>query len=383
MAEIPEHASASRKAAGSVIEVFLCGDVMTGRGIDQILPFPSEPSLFEPHMEDARDYVALAEQESGPIPRRQSFDSVWGDALGAWASRAPDVRWVNLETSITTSSDPWPKGINYRMHPKNTPCLLAAKIDGCSLANNHVLDWGRAGLVETLATLRKAGMATAGAGLDLDEAEAPAIVDVPGRGRVLVVSFGTTSSGIPREWAAGEHAPGLAVLSDLGPKTVARVAARIAGTKRAGDVVIASLHWGGNWGYEIPCEHVAFAHALVDEAGVDVVHGHSSHHPMAIEVHAERPIFYGCGDFLNDYEGIRGHEQYRSDRTLMYFVRLDTRTGRLVELRMVPLRIRHFRLNRVERADARWLAERLHRESRRFGAQIVLDEDDTLRLQWD
>ncbi|MRG97548.1 CapA family protein [Polyangium spumosum] len=364
------------------IHVFLCGDVMTGRGIDQILPFPSDRRLHEPYVEDALDYVALAERRSGPLPRPFAFSYVWGDALGEWAARAPDVRLVNLETSVTTSDEAWPKGINYRMHPKNVPCLLAAQIDGCCLANNHVLDWGRAGLLETLDTLRGAGVATAGAGRDLDEAEAPAIFEVPGRGRVLVFSFSEPTSGSPRAWAAGAHEPGLAVLEDLGPQTARRVAARVSAWKRAGDVVITSIHWGGNWGYEVPREQATFARALIDEAGVDVVHGHSSHHPKGIEVHAGKPILYGCGDFLDDYEGIKGHESYRGDLTLMYFVRLDAPSGRLIELRMVPLRIHRFRLNHVAHADARWLAETLHHEGQRFGTEVVLDEDDTLLLRW-
>lgn len=66
---------------------------------------------------------------------------------------APDFRIINLETSITTSEDWAPKDIHYRMHPANIPCLTVAKVDCCVLANNHVLDWGRSGLVETLETL--------------------------------------------------------------------------------------------------------------------------------------------------------------------------------------------------------------------------------------
>jgi poly-gamma-glutamate synthesis protein (capsule biosynthesis protein) len=93
------------------------------------------------------------------------FSYIWGDALKAFARLAPDVRIINLETAVTTSDAAWPgKGIHYRVHPANIACLTAAQIDCCVLSNNHVLDWGYAGLAETLATLRSVHVQTAGAG---------------------------------------------------------------------------------------------------------------------------------------------------------------------------------------------------------------------------
>jgi len=136
-----------------LVTLFLCGDVMTGRGIDQILPHPNAPGLHEPSMTSAREYVRLAEATSGPIARPVDFTSIWGDALAELARRRPDVRIINLETAITKSDTWMPKGINYRMHPDNMPCLTAARIDCCVLANNHALDYGAPGLRETLDAL--------------------------------------------------------------------------------------------------------------------------------------------------------------------------------------------------------------------------------------
>src|SRR5690349_5110944 len=103
--------------------LFLCGDVMTGRGIDQVLPHPSDPRLYESYVDDARDYVELAERKNGPIAAPVTLDHVWGDALDELGRRPTHARIVNLETSVTTSSEPLPKGINYRMHPRNVGCL--------------------------------------------------------------------------------------------------------------------------------------------------------------------------------------------------------------------------------------------------------------------
>ena len=101
--------------SGERLTLFLCGDVMSGRGVDQILA-PPRPR-FMSHVRSALEYVALAEQANGPIPRPVDHAYVWGAALEVLDRERPDVRIANLETSITTSNDPYPKGINYRMHP--------------------------------------------------------------------------------------------------------------------------------------------------------------------------------------------------------------------------------------------------------------------------
>jgi poly-gamma-glutamate synthesis protein (capsule biosynthesis protein) len=363
------------------IKLFLCGDVMTGRGIDQILPHPCNPQLHEDYVDDAREYVRMAERANGPLPRPLSFAYPWGDALNELAAEAPDLRIINLETSVTTSHDWMPKGINYRMNPKNAPCIGAAGFDCCVLANNHVLDWGHAGLGETLEALGNAGLRTAGAGRNRAGAEAPAVLEVPGKARVLVFSVGLPDSGIPASWAATGERAGVAFLPDLSEESVGSVAERVRAVKRAGDIVALSIHWGGNWGYEIPPSRRPFIRALVDRAGVDVVHGHSSHHPQGVEVYRNRPVLYGCGDFLNDYEGIRGYEEYRSHLVLMYFVTLDAATGELRSLKMTPMEIHRFRLRRAAADDAQWLRQTLDSESRKFGVRVRLD-GGALHLEW-
>lgn len=367
--------------AGGAVSLFLCGDLMTGRAIDQVLPYSNDPILYEPFVGSAAEYVTLAEAVSGPIPRPLDFAALWGDALEALARMAPDVRIVNLETAVTTSDDAAPKGINYRMHPGNVPILTVAGVDCAVLANNHVLDWGQKGLLETLATLEKAGVAIAGAGRDAAAARAPAVLGSGGK-RVRVYAVGHRSSGIPGHWAAGAGEPGVALLEDLSAAGARELAARIGHERRAGDIVVVSIHWGGNWGYAVPPDQQAFAHHLIDGAGVDVVHGHSSHHVKAIEVYRDRLILYGCGDFLNDYEGISGHARYRPRLGLMYFPRMDPGTGRLLELAMIPTRIDGLRIRYASDDEARWLAELLSREGRPFGTTVDRDEDNTLRLRW-
>jgi poly-gamma-glutamate capsule biosynthesis protein CapA/YwtB (metallophosphatase superfamily) len=242
-----------------------------------------------------------------------------------------------------------------------------------------VLDWGYAGLRETLQSLHQAGMHTAGAGANSREAMSPAVMTLDGDRRVLVFSMGSTSSGIGRAWSAAAEKPGVWLLPDLSRASLDAVAGQVAALKQPGDIVIASIHWGGNWGYEIPREQRRFAHALIDHAGIDLVHGHSSHHPRAIEVYHDKLVLYGCGDFINDYEGISGYEEFRGDLTLMYLPVIDPADGRLAEMTLHVMQMHRFRLRRASADDSRWLARVLDRESRRFGV-CVEDEGGRLYL---
>ena len=259
------------------IKIFMCGDIMTGRGIDPVLPHPSDPQIHESYLKSARGYVTLAEAANGPIRQPARFGYIWGDALAELNRASPDVRLINLETSITASNDFWKgKGIHYRMNPQNIASLTAANIDVCALANNHVLDWG----------------------------------------------------------------------------------------------------------YHIPRRQTEFAHRLIDDGGVDIVHGHSSHHVKAIEVYKSKLILYGCGDFLNDYEGISGYEEFRADLSLMYFATLDASTGNLLDLQMAAMQIRRFQIQRASQADTRWLGETLNREGLPFGTRVIRHANSHLALQW-
>ena len=371
----------SEGVGDGVVTLFVCGDVMPGRGVDQILPHPGDPELREAHVRDARVYVDLAEEAHGPIPRPVSFGWPWGDALGVLDEIAPDVRVINLETSITASREFAPgKAICYRMSPDNLPCVAAARPDVCAVANNHVLDFGRRGLADTLHALADTGLRAAGAGPDRDAARRPTIIPVRGGGRAVVLACGTGCSGIPAGWAAAPGRPGVNLLPDLSSATAGDLIGQVQAARRPGDVAVVSIHWGSNWGYDVGADQVRFARALID-GGVDLVHGHSSHHPRPIEVFRGKLILYGCGDCIDDYEGITGHRAYRGDLRLLYFASLEAGTGRLAALRMAPMRARKMRLHPAPAADRQWLSALLDRISRDFGSRVDLRPDGMLALR--
>ena len=362
------------------VRLFACGDVMAGRGVDQILPHPGDPELRENYAGDANAYVRLAERVNGPIPRPAGFSWPWGDALPVIEEAAPNARVINLETSVTRSADFAPgKAVHYRMNPDNLPCVAAIRPDVCALANNHVLDFGDRGLRETLAALAGAGLAAAGAGLDAARAGQPAVVPLPSGGRMLVLSCGTASSGIPPHWAATATRPGVNLLPSLSPAAADALITRAQAVRRDGDILIVSIHWGSNWGYRVPPGQVRFARRLID-GGADVIHGHSSHHPRPIEVYRGKLILYGCGDCIDDYEGITGHQDYRDDLRLLYLASIAPGTGELAALTMVPMQARNMRLRHASPADSRWLAATLGRISHDFGSRIEHQPDRRLIL---
>lgn len=358
-----------------VTSLFMCGDVMTGRGIDQILPHPGNPELREAYVKDARRYVELAQAKNGAFPLPVDLRWPWGDALALIDERAPDVRLINVETSITRSGDFWPrKAVNYRMSPANIGCITAVRPDAVALANNHVLDFGYAGLEETLKSLAASGLAAAGAGSSDAEAQRPVTVQIRAGARVLLFSCGMPTSGIPLTWGATAEQAGVNLIRNTSAASADTVAGNVARFKQAGDIAVVSIHWGSNWGYEVAEDQILFARRLID-GGVDLIHGHSSHHPRPIEVYRGKLILYGCGDFIDDYEGISGHESF-PDVRVAYFASIDTATGALIDLELVPMTAHKMSLITASPADQATLRDLLASCSADFGTTFELSQID-------
>jgi poly-gamma-glutamate synthesis protein (capsule biosynthesis protein) len=146
-------------------------------------------------------------------------------------------------------------------------------------------------------------------------------------------------------------------------------------------LVVVSLHWGGNWGFDVASDERQFAHALIGTAGADLIHGHSSHHVKGLEVVAGKLVIHGCGDFINDYEGIRGYESFRGDLAVMYFPELDSE-GKLLQLAMVPMRRRRLRLERAGTGDAEWLCRTMTLAGRELDTRVAVRPDGCLLLDW-
>ena len=152
--------------------------------------------------------------------------------------------------------------------------------------------------------------------------------------------------------------------------------------RRPGDLAVVSLHWGGNWVPAVPARHRAFARRLVELGAADLVHGHSSHHPLPAEVHAGRLILYGCGDLINDYEGLGPCGEWRSDLGCLYLATLERRGGRLRRLEILPFQLRRLRLSPVDAGARDWLERWLVTTGAALGSGLRRIRSGGWRLVW-
>lgn len=389
------------------VRIGFVGDVMIGRGIDAILPFSVDGTLHESYVKDAKGYVTLATRENGPINQSELASKgssyIWGDVIDE--IRSPDALVINLETALTTSND-WAKdkSINYRSHPNNVASLLSAGVDVATLANNHVLDWGKDGLKDTVSALQNAGIHTSGAGISIEEATKPTFFQIKPKDETCttgnskmeveavtaaIVAVGFPSAGVPMSWKAGkdkcgvnvEHEPSMAVAE----KIVGSVNKSAAQCGYSPDIVIVSLHWGSNWGWGTPSQWRAFAHHLID-LGVDFVVGHSSHHVKGMEIYKGKFISYGLGDFINDYEGIvgQGYENFRHDLSCLYIPSFDLEKRQVVKVDIIPCKIKNLKVQRAKEVrDISWLQNAFNREGSSLGTSCDIhpSSDDTINLQ--
>jgi poly-gamma-glutamate capsule biosynthesis protein CapA/YwtB (metallophosphatase superfamily) len=298
----------------------------------------------------------------------------WGDTLDLL--RRADLRFCNLECALSDRGSPWsltPKMFHFRTDARNAAVLQRAGIDAVSLANNHILDFEDEGLADTIAILDGNGIAHAGAGRNPAEAQRPAFLRVRDR-TVAFFAFTDNEPG----WEAGHSRPGIFYLPvDLSDERVERFLGRIAAAAREAELVVVSAHWGPNWGYEPPEEHVALAHALV-EAGAGIVFGHSPHVVRGVEIHRGRPILYSTGDFIDDYAV---DEIERNDQSFIFIVAMDETGNGIADLELYPTTIGRFQANRARGREARAIAARMQDLCEARGTTLFWQErEGRLRL---
>lgn len=361
------------------------GDVMLGRLIDQLLPIhvnaPSEAQHVQQFIKDS------------PALKDYNHKSPWGDTLSLFEQS--HLNLVNLETSATTNDEPWPeKTFNYRMHPHNIAALREASIDYATLANNHTLDFGEKGLVETVRTLKGAKIAFAGAGESAGEETAPATLDLPshrysgskeGDEEAAETNFRVhvyAASDHPRDWKEISNFH----LIDYSAQTKQRLKQLLNDShsnRPAPDLKVFSVHWGPNYTWQPVTAITAMAHFLIEECDVDIVHGHSSHHIQGVETYKGRLIIYGCGDFVDDYAL---NSEYRNDLSAVWRVVVkhqgnwhnemeQTKKGRrlsIERLEIFPTKITRFQAQRIRRRDKdfEWVKDKLTELSGELGTVV-------------
>lgn len=226
-----------------------------------------------------------------------------------------DVLFGQMELVLTDHASPAPNArLAMRSPPETAPALKLAGFQAMSVAGNHAMDFGAAGLLDTVRVLRASGIAPCGGGASLAEARRPAIVQAKGR-RVAFLAY---SSILPSGYAAEANKPGCAPMwahthyeqiEPDQPGTGARVrsfadAAHLAAlledvrvAKAQADVVAVSLHWGVHFVRAVLADYQREVAHLAIDAGADMILGHHPHVLKAVEIYRGRPVFYSLGNF--------------------------------------------------------------------------------------
>lgn len=311
-----------------LLTIGFAGDVMLGRTLDNIIT-------------------------------QRGYDYPWGDLLPLM--KQTHVNIINLETTLTDSKQQVNKTFNFKATPDKIQSLIRARVTIANLANNHILDFEKPGLVETIETLDRAEINHVGAGRSLTDAEAPIVIM---QKSIRLGVLGLTDN--EPTWRA-DHKPGINYIEISNKKDVNRVLHSIANLRKITDIVIMSIHWGPNMQEKPSQEFIQFAHTMIDH-GVTVIHGHSAHVLQGIECYGDGLIIYDSGDFVDDYSV---DPELRNDLSAFYV--LSVNKAGLVHLKVIPVRIFDCQVNRARNEDKKWVIERIQKLSSDFNTHIDHD----------
>jgi len=335
------HPGAARSAvctglgAGVTIRVALAGDTMLGRGVGAQIAVAGPHSLFSAEVQEL-------------------FESA-------------DLALLNLECCVSDRGRPWEgpgKRFHFRAPPRAAEALAYLGIDCVTLANNHSLDFGYTALSDTLDHLSGAEISAVGAGVDVEQARAPVLLEAGGL-RVAVLGF----TDHPAGFAAGPGQPGVAY-ADLGTGVPHWLGDQVRALAASNDVVLVLPHWGPAMTTH-PLPYIRSAARAVLNAGATVVAGHSAH----VFHGAAGRILYDLGDFVDDYAL---DPALRNDLGLLFLVTVDSRGLQRVEA--VPLKLEYAHTRLADRNERAWIRARLTRACAAFGTEVK-EEDGLLVIE--
>lgn len=293
-------------------------------------------------------------------------EALWSDILPIMLTA--DCRLINLECVISSLGEEWhpaTKAFHFRASPRAIEFLQAAKIDGVTLANNHVLDYGPDALLDCLRLLDEAGIKRTGAGATMEEALAPLVLDLS-EGRVAVVALTDNEP----EWEATGTKPGVnyVMYGNRGLKEPyrSRLTQALLSARREAELVIVSAHVGPNWG--APSKEIqALAHELID-MGADLYWGHSNHTPQGIECYKGKAILYSTSDFVDDYMIDQGE---RNDLSFLFILEMEQ--GRLARMKLHPTCIEDLDVRRANEKEWEILARTMQAKCKPFGTVMSVE----------
>lgn len=208
----------------------------------------------------------------------------------ASTTSAADMFFANLETPVSDRGTRIGSIYSFRSDPHTLAGLSYAGVDVVSLANNHIWDYSKDALLDTMQNLKNSGIAYAGAGEDYQAAHTPAILDVGGT-RVAVLAY---TNLLPKAFTRASSTPASAAYDDWN-----KVAEDIKDARGRADIVIVSFHWGEEYQTRHNADQEKYGHAAID-AGADIVVGSHPHVEQETERYGKGIIAYSLGNFVFD-----------------------------------------------------------------------------------
>ncbi|HEU0189294.1 MAG TPA: CapA family protein [Gallionella sp.] len=261
-----------------------------------------------------------------PVMAEQGYDYPFVKMLPYF--NGAQIIFGNVEGPLTDRGTPEDgKTFVFRSPPdKVGAALRAAGFNVVSLANNHTLDYGADGLIQTIETLDAAGILHAGAGADLMAARQPALIQVNGL-KVAILAYSMT---LPESFFAGPNKAGTAFGHE------SQVSADVMAARKQADIVLVSFHWGQEGKTALRDYQTHIGHSAID-AGAHVVIGHHPHILQGIEQYKDGVILYSLGNFTF------GSYSMNSARSAVAQLRFHN--ARLQSVRLFPINVNNFEIH--------------------------------------
>lgn len=260
------------------------------------------------------------------------------------AGSQADLFVANVEHPVTVREGSREKEFTFKMSPLHLGTMLDGGLDIAVAANNHIADFGREGILETIDALARAGIRHVGIGRTLAEARQPVIASVKGKRIAVLAYYGKG------EYAATDTSAGFA------PRVQPWIVEDVRRADSAADYVVVSFHWGIEKAEFPEPWQVALGHAVI-RAGADLVVGHHPHVLQGIERYKGGLIAYSLGNFV-----FGGHGR-RADTTAVLKIVLQ---GESVKAELVPLLVRNYQVRLASRQLRDGVLDLVRRRSQQF-----------------
>ena len=236
-----------------------------------------------------------------------------------------DIAFANLETPVSIRGKAAEKTFAFRSKPATLGGLTFAGIDGVSIANNHILDYGKDAMLDTLIHLDRYKIGHTGAGKDIEEAFKPYTKTVNGK-KIAILGVSRVLSN--SSWHAGKSKPGAASAYTPQPLLSA-----IEKSAEDNDYTIVYLHWNEEF-KDYPEEYARTLAKQMIDSGADIILGAHSHCLMGIEYYKHKPIYYSLGNFVFN-RSTRGGEKTLNSMLVNFEIKDSKVTSKITPIKII------------------------------------------------